>query len=289
MSVVVKAYAKINLALFITGKLPNGYHTLETIFAPIHWYDELTFEPAESISMTCSVPELPTDNSNLCVKAAHELNKLAGTTHGVAIHLEKSVPFGAGLGGGSSDAACVLTTLNDMWKTGIDKSSMHKLATSLGADVPYFIEIPGLALGQGVGEKLTDLESAFPFYIVTVFPKVPISTVWAYKNFKPNFSRDLPDLAEITKLACQTRDSKLLKVFENDFESVVFDHYPEIKMLRDQLNTFGSLLTRLSGSGSALFGVFQNQEDAEACHQFCKTNYPSSLTPSGFVMKPVEV
>lgn len=289
MSVVIKAYAKINIALFITGKLPNGYHTLETIFAPINWFDELTFDVSEQISMSCSIAELPTDDSNLCVKAAQRLNRIAGTSHGIKMHLEKNTPFGAGLGGGSSDAAAVLTTLNDIWKTNLDSQTLHTLASELGADVPYFLEIPGLALGQGVGEKLTDLETTFPFYIVTVFPKVPISTVWAYKNFKPNFTRDLPDLAQLTKQVCQTKDIKRLSVFENDFESVVFQHYPEVKALRDDFKTYGSLLTRLSGSGSAVFGVFEDADTAEACYQVFLKKYPASLTPSGFSMKPVEV
>ncbi len=289
MSHVVKAYAKINLALFITGKLPNGYHTLETIFAPINWYDKLFFEPSDSISLTCSIPELPTDDTNLCLKAAKRLQAISGSERGIKMHLEKNVPFGAGLGGGSSDAAAVLTTLNTLWETNIDKETLHKLATELGADVPYFLDIPGLALGQGIGEKLTDLEVAFPFYIVTVFPKIPISTVWAYKNFKPNFSRDLPDLAIICKMVSQTKDTKLLTVFENDFESVVYKNYPEVKALCDEFNTYGSILTRLSGSGSAVFGVFSDKEIAESCFQVFNAKYPSSLTPSGFLMKPVEV
>jgi len=285
MSKTINAYAKINLVLFITGKLPNGYHTLETIFAPINWYDTLTFELAETIEMTSTNADLPTDDSNLCVKAAKCLQAESGSQKGVKISLEKNVPFGAGLGGGSSDAAATLNALNELWELSLSGETLHKLATELGADVPYFLEMPALALGTGIGEELTDLQVAFPFSIVTVFPKTAISTAWAYKNFKQNFDRPLPDTATEIQIACETGDLSRMQQFENDFESVVYENHAEVKKLRDDLVEAGSGFTRLSGSGSAVFGVFEDDEKAKACYEAMSKRYPASLTPKSFQMK----
>jgi 4-diphosphocytidyl-2-C-methyl-D-erythritol kinase len=282
MSKIVKAYAKINLTLFITGKLPNGYHTLETIFAPINWYDTLRLEPSDALEMTCTNANLPVDDTNLCIKAAKVLRGFSGTTKGVKITLEKNVPFGAGLGGGSSDAAATLKFLNAFWEINASSQDLHTMATKLGADVPYFLEMPALALGSGIGEQLTDLKLRFPFSVVTVFPKVPVPTVWAYKNFHANFSRQLPDVTKLIGEVCLTKNLSLLRQFENDFESVVHEHFPEVKALRDDLNTMGSDFTLLSGSGSAVFAVFADSDKAAQCYEACKQRFPASLTPPDF-------
>ncbi len=190
----VKAFAKINLGLLITGKRADGYHTLETIFAPINWYDTLEFMESELISMSCTNGDLPVDDNNLCVKAAKSLQQFAGFKKGVAMKLHKEVPFGAGLGGGSSDAATVLRVLNELWQINASAVDLHKLAVELGADVPYFLAMKGLAYARGIGDELEDLGLTIPYYILTVFPEEHISTVWAYKNFYTRFDRELPDL-----------------------------------------------------------------------------------------------
>ena len=281
----VKAFAKINLGLLITGKRPDGYHTLETVFAPINWYDELVFTAADELSMTCSNLRLPSDDSNLCLKAAKALREYAGIKSGASISLTKNIPFGAGLGGGSSDAATTLSVLNELWGINIPSSDLHDLAVKLGADVPYFIETKGLAFASGIGEQLQDLHCSLPFYTVTVFPEEHISTVWAYKNFYPRFERKVPDLKTMVKHLCTNKDLSVFPAFENDFEQVVFDHYPAVQKVKKELLEEGALFASLSGSGSAVFGLFAGQQEAEkAMHSFSE-QYPVSLTLPSFRMR----
>ena len=281
----VKAFAKINIGLLITGKRPDGYHTLETVFAPINWYDELTFASADELGMTCSNLDLPSDDSNLCLKAARALREYAGIDKGVSIRLTKNIPFGAGLGGGSSDAATTLRTLNMLWDIHASPDDLHALAVKLGADVPFFLESSGLAFASGIGELLQDLACSLPFHIVTVFPGEHISTVWAYRNFYPRFERVSPDLRSMVKQLAEKRDLTVLPAFENDFEPVVFDHYPSVREVKEGLLEQGALFASLSGSGSAVFGLFDGKREAEKAMQRFSKHYPANLTPPSFRMR----
>lgn len=280
----VKAFAKINLGLLITGKRPDGYHTLETVFAPVNWYDELTFSSADELSMTCSNLDLPSDDNNLCLKAANALRDYAEMSKGATIRLTKNIPFGAGLGGGSSDAATTLKVLNVLWEIHAPSDDLHALAVKLGADVPYFLESSGLAFASGIGEELLDLERFLPFYIVTVFPGEHISTVWAYKNFYPKFERKVPDLKEMLIELCEDKDLTVLPAFENDFEGVVFDYYPSVRQVKERLLEEGALFASLSGSGSAVFGLFDRQDAAEKAMLAFGEKGRACLTPPSFEM-----
>ncbi len=281
----VKAFAKINLALLITGKRNDGYHTLETLFAPINWYDTLEFSESEQITMSCSRGDLPVDENNLCMKAAKSLQQFAGIGKGVTMRLHKEVPFGAGLGGGSSDAATVLRVLNDFWQLNLSSADLHSLAVQLGADVPYFLSIKGVAYARGIGDELEDLALTLPFSIVTVFPGEPIATVWAYKNFYARFERTLPDLKHLASDLSLYGKREVFSAFENDFEPAVFDHFPAVRRLKSLLVESGSVFASLSGSGSAVFGFFESQEKALAAMAKLPATYSSSLTPPGFSME----
>ncbi len=281
----VKAFAKINLGLLITGKRHDGYHTLETIFAPINWYDTLEFTEAYSISMSCTNVDLPIDDNNLCIKAAKSLQQFAGIQKGIAIKLHKDVPFGAGLGGGSSDAATVLRVLNALWKTNASPEELHSLAVKLGADVPYFLEMKGLAYARGIGDELDNLAFSLPYYVVTVFPEEHISTAWAYKNFYPRFGRELPDLKKLASELCLFGKKEGFPAFENDFEQAVFDHFPAVRLVKSALLGSGSVFSSLSGSGSALFGLFERKDEAVAAMKHLPEAYRMSLTPPGFSME----
>ncbi len=281
----VKAFAKINLSLLITGKRQDGYHTLETVFSPINWYDELTFSDADGLGMACSNLDLPADDSNLCLKAAKALREYAGIDKGVAITLTKRIPFGAGLGGGSSDAATTLRVLNALWELDVPQKDLHGIATGLGADVPYFLETKGLAFATGIGEILEDLHASLPFHIVTVFPGEHISTVWAYRNFYPRFDRKVQDLKQMTRDLCLRRDLSVLPALENDFEPVVFDHYPAVRKVKEELLEKGGGYASLSGSGSAVFGLFEELHDAENAVAYFREDYPVSLTEPFFTMQ----
>lgn len=281
----VKAFAKINLGLFITGKRPDGYHTLETVFAPISWYDEFSFMPSDDLAMTCSNQELPSDDSNLCIRAAKALREFAGTSQGVSIALTKNIPFGAGLGGGSSDAAKTLNVLNTLWNINAPAAELKSIAVTLGADVPYFLETSGLAFASGIGDELEDLDCSLPFSILTVFPGEHISTVWAYRNFYHRFERKTPDLKKLTFDLCNNRNPAVLQSYENDFEPVVFNNYPSVRAVKEELLGKGAVYASLSGSGSAVFGLFQDIEKAETAAESFQESYPLSLTPPSFRME----
>lgn len=284
-TLTLKAFAKINLGLFITGKRQDGYHTLETIFAPINWYDRLEFSESEAISMSCSTIDLPVDDNNLCIKAARSLQQFAGVRKGIAMNLHKRVPFGAGLGGGSSDAATVLRALNQLWQLDVSPTELHSLAVKLGADVPYFLAMKGLAYAQGIGDELDDLALTLPYCIVTVFPEEHIATLWAYKNFYPRFERELPDLKKLVSELCLFGNKEGLVLFENDFESAVFDHFPVIRQVKSTLLEAGSIFASLSGSGSAVFGLFEREGDALAAMNCLPATYRKKLTRPGFSME----
>jgi 4-diphosphocytidyl-2-C-methyl-D-erythritol kinase len=281
----VKAFAKINLGLLITGKRADGYHTLETIFAPINWYDTLEFTESELISMSCTNGDLPVDDNNLCIKAAKSLQCFAGLQKGVAMKLHKEVPFGAGLGGGSSDAATVLRVLNELWRINASSVELHRLAVELGADVPYFLAMKALAYARGIGDELEDLGLTIPYYILTVFPEEHIPTVWAYKNFYPRFDRELPDLKLSVSELCLFGKRDRFSVFENDFEPAVFDHFASVRRLKSLLLEAGSVFASLSGSGSAVFGLFESEDEAVAAMKSLPESYRSSLTLPGFSME----
>jgi 4-diphosphocytidyl-2-C-methyl-D-erythritol kinase len=281
----VKSFAKINLGLLITGKRDDGYHTLETIFAPINWYDVIEFSDSGVISMSCTNGTLPVDDNNLCIRAAKALQQFAGISRGVTMKLHKQVPFGAGLGGGSSDAATVLRVLNQHWQVNAASADLHAIAVSLGADVPYFLEIAGLAYARGIGDELDDLGFTLPYYVVTVFPEEHISTVWAYKNFYRRFDRELPDLKKRVSELCLSGKKEVLPLFENDFEPAVFDHFPAVRLVKSTLLEAGSVYASLSGSGSAVFGLFESEEDALAAMKLLPEAYRKSLTPPGFSMQ----
>jgi len=281
----VKAFAKINLGLLITGKRADGYHTLETIFAPINWYDTLEFTDSELIAMSCSNADLPVDDNNLCIKAAKSLQRFAGLQKGVAMTLHKEVPFGAGLGGGSSDAATVLRVLNELWNVNASAAELHTLAVKLGADVSYFLAMKGLAYARGIGDELEDLRLAIPYYIVTVFPEEHIATAWAYKNFHARFDRELPDLKQAASELCLFGKREGLSGFENDFESAVFDHFAPVRRVKSLLLEAGAIFASLSGSGSAVFGLFEHEHEAVAAMKRHPETYRMSLTPPGFSME----
>lgn len=284
MTDVRKACAKINLALYVTDKLPNGYHSLETIFAPIDWADTLSFSPSETIEMTCSNPAIPTDASNLCVKAARLLQERCGARQGVRIHLEKNIPFGAGLGGGSSDAATTLSYLNRFWGLNLSKAELARLALSLGADVPYFLATSGLAFAEGVGEKLTDLNRSLPFAIVVAFPNEPVSTAWAYQNLRLSFPRRAPDCRNALKNLLETGDPKFWSAFENDFEPLVEATFPVVRELKREFAERGAIKAMMSGSGSAVYGVFDDEAIAKRCFEALSQRFPASYTPPNFAV-----
>ncbi len=257
MSLQLRANAKINLGLRIVGRRSDGYHLLHTLFQEIDFGDEITLDarPDKRLTMEVTGPlanKVPAGNDNLCLQAARLLREVSANSTGVHITLHKQVPPGAGLGGGSSDAATVLKGLNDLWQLGLSASELEMLAVRLGADVPFFLR-GGLQLGEGIGEVLTPLATSLAYTIVLVLPSFSVDTAWAYEQFAGRQS--FPPSPLFDQLI--TRDPIPWEQFTNDFEEVVFPHHPELADIKQRLYDTGAVYAGLSGSGSAVLGLFE--------------------------------
>ncbi|MEJ7616049.1 MAG: 4-(cytidine 5'-diphospho)-2-C-methyl-D-erythritol kinase [Pyrinomonadaceae bacterium] len=258
------AFAKINLTLRVLGRRADGYHELHTIFQTISLSDHLTFSPLpdERFVLTWSAQNIPADESNLVHRAALALREHFGVRHGARVELEKRIPAGGGLGGGSSDAAIALLGLARLWKIKTDESQLAEIGARLGADVPFFFT-GGTALGTGTGTTLKPLEDVSHRHLLIVAPGVKVSTADAYKALNaPALTKVEPAvMLPISRIERQFTDS-LPDAMHNDFESVIFRLYPEIERARNALVECGARRALLSGSGSSVFGIFDSEETA---------------------------
>jgi len=255
------APAKINLGLRVLRRRPDGYHDIETVLLRIPWSDQLSAAAEAAFVFTCSDPLLPTDERNLCVRAALDLAKWLQRQPCVRLHLNKYVPYGAGLGSGSSDAAATLRLLSRLWGEPIEIEVLRRLAASLGSDVPFFLWPEPVALATGRGEVLQPLQDFyFPYYLAVVVPPLQVATAEAYRLVRPREAQN-PPLAE---LVCANDPERWRRELINDFELPVFSRYPELHALKHWLLEAGAVYAALSGSGAALFGVFTELECAEA-------------------------
>jgi 4-diphosphocytidyl-2-C-methyl-D-erythritol kinase len=260
-----RAPAKLNLGLHVLRRRPDGYHDVETVLHRIDWADRIAAAPADTLSMTCSDPTLPTDDSNLCLEAAHRLSTAFEVTAGARLHLDKRVPYGAGLGSGSSDAAATLRLLVRLWNLDPAPEDLHDIAAAIGADVPFFLMDAPAAYATGRGDVLTPLQGPESSYrmrgaVLVVVPDLEIATPWAYEQVTPD-DQDRPDLPTLV----QSDDWKQWRRnLANDFEPPIAEAYPAIRDLRRQLREGGARYVSLSGSGSSVFGVFETRATAEA-------------------------
>ncbi|PIQ60244.1 MAG: 4-(cytidine 5'-diphospho)-2-C-methyl-D-erythritol kinase [Bacteroidetes bacterium CG12_big_fil_rev_8_21_14_0_65_60_17] len=278
------APAKINLGLHVLRRRDDGYHDIDTVFVAIGWTDRLTLrleEDGPPVGMTCSDRSLPTDENNLCVRAAmalreavHEKGRERGDSTEdlcppVHIHLEKHIPHGAGLGGGSSNAAAVLRGLARIWSVDTNVVDLPAIAAGLGADVPFFLN-PVPSHATGIGDTLVPLVGGFAdgadplnWTVIVVVPDVRVSTADAYRLVRPN-EEDRPDLAQAVT---QHRPAAWKGLVENDFERMVARKHPVIAAIRDRLEKEGAHFSAMSGSGSAVYGLFNiGSEDAYSAY-----------------------
>ena len=276
----LRAYAKINIGLTVLGKRSDGYHDLETIFHEINCFDEIELEKHSKVAMTADSILVPIDGSNLCLSAATLLQKEKHVRQGVMIHLKKNIPIGAGLGGGSSDAAAVLCGLNHFWELKLSNDQLRALAVQIGSDVPFFID-GGTAYATGRGEILQTFSLPLPFWIAVVTPLVHISTAWAYTHLSPKGNGKASGLQE--KLLKQiSTPKKMAATVQNDFEQPVFQTYPELKRIKEQLNKMGAVFSMMSGSGSSMYGFFEDDTKALAALSSFPKTYQTSITAPSF-------
>lgn len=257
-----QAYAKINLGLCILSRRRDGYHNILTIMQTVDLHDVLHMERAAEIAVTCTDPSVPDGPENIAYQAADMFRKEMGYEGGVGISIEKRIPAGAGLGGGSSDAAAVLRGLCRLWDIPMSPEKLRTLAASLGSDVAFLLQ-PGTAVASGRGEILQYVTAPDPIRYVLVYPGVEVSTRWAYAHRKSLTSnREYVNFVYSVK-----HDGHLPENFglhlQNDFSPIVEYHYPEIRYIREALLLRGAIVASLSGSGSTVYGVFQEKDRAE--------------------------
>lgn len=260
--ITVLAPAKVNLYLRIVGRRPDGYHLLDSLMVPVNLYDELTITASSSqpeIVVTCDDPAVPGDETNLVYKAAALLCREAGIQAKISITLRKLIPVGAGLGGGSSDAAAVLKGLNVLLALQLSEDQLCSLGVRLGADVPFFIPCRPATVA-GIGEILTAVPPLPSRWLVIVVPPFGISTPWAYRRFD-----ELPSVAmsptDVSRQ--QLANPWAAELLVNDLERAVLPEYPQIEGIKAHLLRLGAEGALMSGSGSAVFGVFQSRTTAE--------------------------
>ena len=258
---IERAHAKINLGLKVLGRRSDGYHDILSLAQCVDLADILHIAPAAADELTCTVDHLSTGPDNL-VRRALEAFRTHRSVAPLHIHLEKHIPMGAGLGGGSADAAAVLRALNRLCDAPLSTAALSALGAALGSDIPFLIE-GGTALMRGRGEILEPQQWAGAAHYALVYPELEIGTAWAYGQLGPFLTENTPYLNFTASLSGGSVDhDRLFEVLENDFMPVVERAYPIVAELRSQLDRAGARATSMSGSGSTVFGIFDDRTTA---------------------------
>ena len=258
------APAKINLGLSILGKRLDGFHDILSVFQTVGLSDFLCLDSEGDTPLYCSHPTLPTGRGNLILQAEERYNERFGVTGRVYFQLEKRIPVGAGLAGGSSDAAAVLRALGVFHGLDATDSDLAEIGAELGSDVPFMLR-GGTAVVSGRGEIVESVQWPFDFTYVIVFPGFGVSTAWAYGSLealglKADIYRGMTEA-----LKCGTLDKgSFFNALVNDFEPVVFGKHPRLAKIRDRLIECGASVALLTGSGSSLIGIFEDEFVAHA-------------------------
>ena len=271
-----KAPAKINLYLRVVGQRPDSYHLLDSVLVPVSLYDELALElrtsTARAVTIRCDRPEIPSDHRNLAARAAREFLDEFGIAGEISIELRKRIPAGAGLGGGSSDAAAVLRALAALFRID-DRDRLLKLAVGIGADVPFFID-PRPARIAGIGEQILPLENLRRIDLVIATPPVEVATAAIFRALtRAQWSGILDDDRGLRDLCAGELTQALLV---NDLEAVAAAQHPEIPKLKAILQDSGACAVAMSGSGGAVFGVFRNAAEAQQGADLVRERAPSA-------------
>ncbi len=265
--VKVRGFAKINLFLDVIGRREDGFHEIETLMQPIGLWDDIAVTRAgRGIELTGDDPTISWGSDNLCYRAAEEFFERTGIGGGLRISVAKGIPHGAGLGGGSSDAAAVLVGLDELFGTGLGEEELSGVGLSLGSDVPFFVKgVP--AVGRGRGEILEPVEGLGTGWILIVKPDITISTSWAYRNLRIGLTRGggVATLRQLIEGLKRFPDIELTTW--NSFTTAVTESYPEIGEILDTLRRGGAILSAMSGSGSACFAIFGDQGRATEVHR----------------------
>ncbi|MEG2859275.1 MAG: 4-(cytidine 5'-diphospho)-2-C-methyl-D-erythritol kinase [Clostridia bacterium] len=264
MKITQRAYAKINWSLDVLGRRSDGYHELDMLMQSISLYDELTFESADELTLHVGGRNVPGDGRNLVLCAAEALIRATGRRRGARISLMKRIPVRAGLGGGSADCGATLLALNRLWRLNMPLRELVQVGAALGSDVPFCMG-QGLARVSGVGDRLLRMRAGARHYLVILHPGMGLSTAQVYAKWDENGEKTLNLDLDGAQRALMAGDIFALSTLAgNALEPPAIDLMPEIWIAREQLTDLGAVFAQMSGSGSAVYGVFETSEGAQA-------------------------
>lgn len=263
-----RAYGKINLSLDVRGRRENGYHDVSMVMQTVDIYDIISLNKLENedeIKLTANVDNIPLDETNIVYKAVKLVKEEYGINEGVLAHIEKHLPIAAGMGGGSSDCAAALRGMNRLFELGLSDEKLEELGVRLGADVPFLIK-GGIALAEGIGEKLTTLP-AFPECVLVIAkPDLGVSTKEVYEAFDGLKEVKHPDIGKLVNSLGNTKLKDIVKLLGNVLEEVTVNKYKIIEKIKTLLLENDAVFSMMTGSGPTVFGIFENSEQAEkAC------------------------
>lgn len=278
---VLNAPAKINLFLQTTGKRDDGYHLIESIMQTVDLCDEISMEltNGEKVELSCNDSSIPVDEKNIVIKIANKLMEYKGIKRGVKIHIEKNIPSCAGMGGGSADGATALVGLNKLLSLNLSKEELNSIAVSVGADIPFLVD-GGTAITKGIGEKITKIKDLENCYFVIVKPDISIDTKTAYKEIDEKGEMKKADINSIITAINKNSINEIGKFLYNEFELVAPS---EIKVIKEELRKNGALNSLMTGSGSAVFGIFDDYYTAILAKENLEEKYDKV-----FLTKPIK-
>ena len=274
MGLICPSYSKVNIGLKVLSQRDDGYHNIYTIFQELNVGDSIDIEKRDhGFKIITNVDWIPTNKSNICYKAYTEIKKEFSEVKGIHIKIDKKIPIGSGLGGGSANAAALLKGIKNIYKLEVTESKLEEIGGEVGADVPFFIR-GKTQLGEGIGDKLTQLPKAIIGTYLLVIPKISIRTEWAYSVIKNRLNNQNKN-AKFSSFS--NEDYSSLQIFENDFEQIVIPAYPEIGAIKSKLLNLGARFASLSGSGSTVYGVYDDEASAKEAELLFHTSHQTIL------------
>ena len=270
---LIKAYAKINLSLDVVGKREDGYHFLKMIMQNIDLYDVIKLEEiARGINLECDKLYVPTDERNIAYKAAELFIKKYDLASGIKINIIKNIPVSAGLAGGSTDAAAVLLGMRDMFKPELSDGELMELGVRIGADIPYCIA-GGTALCEGIGEKITRLNSFKDNILIVVKPPFGVSTREVYQKLDIKKIKIHPSTEALIQAIKEENLKFICENMKNVLENVTLRKHSVIRRIKKEMTDLGAMGTLMSGSGPTVFAFFEDMLQAQRCYDYMKTKY----------------
>ncbi len=261
----IKGYAKVNLTLDVLSKRPDGYHDISTIMRTVDIFDTVEISLTdEGIELSTSLDFLPTDEKNIAYRAAQAIFFETGIQKGAKIHITKNIPCGAGMGGGSADGAAVLVLLNKLLGSPVSTKRLLEIGAKIGADVPFCI-MCGTHLAEGIGEVLSEVSAKGSLPVVVVKPEVSISTPLMYKKLDEREISKRPDTKGMIKALETGSSEQIAGLLYNVMEEAAIEEHPIILEIKENLIKKGAINAIMTGSGSAVFGIFKTTEEADRC------------------------